>query len=260
MSIFYSHSTRNDESHKLYDKICEHLPGEIIDVDEQNHNNQLFEKISGHIDNSTLFICDITPDYIYNVDKQKLEYLLKDIPQINKLKTFINPNVMLELGYFLKNKKSNLILLCNKNLTKEISDLLPSMLRGMDICYYNPSNDDDKYYMTIVDNITEFKKNENDNETNKDWVTFEYNLSQKCIDIITGLMDIKLTSYFIRVNKKDKNGIIFFNNNYSNGTYRKLYINQKILKIKSKKEICLSYYPDIYSEIQHLELIINHQF
>lgn len=256
MSIFYSYSNNNDISFELYNKINEELIDEIIDVDKSNNNNQLFNKISNYIDNCNIFVCDITPDFIFNNNDQKLWYPSETnntIP-INYLKYFISPNVMLELGYYLKiNKNNNLILLCDKNKTGGKSDLIPSMLRGFYIHYYDSS--DQEEYKSIIENINEIK---NDYD-NKEWITFDYKLSENFGTSILGLLDIKPNEYIIRVNKKNKISVILFLNNYKKEYNRVLNINNKILKIKNKL-ICLCYYKDVYDEIKHLELIINHQF
>jgi hypothetical protein len=161
---------------------------------------------------------------------------------------------MLELGYYLKiNKNNNLILLCDKNKTGEKSDLIPSMLRGFYIHYYDSS--DQENYKNIIDNINEIK---NDYD-NKEWITFDYKLSENFGTSIIGLLDIKPNEYIIRINKKNKISVILFLNNYKKEYNRVLNINNKILKIKNKS-ICLSYYKDVYDEIKHLELIINHQY
>ena len=161
---------------------------------------------------------------------------------------------MLELGYYFKiNKNNNLILLCNINKTNKISDLISSMLQGFYIHYYNPS--DDEYYKSIIESINEI----NDNYNYKEWITFDYKLSEKSKASILELLDIKSNDYIIRVNKKNKISVVLFLNNYKKDYKRVLNINKKILKIKNKS-ICLSYYKDIYDEIKHLELIINHQF
>lgn len=255
MSIFYSYSNNNDISVELYNKINEKLNEEIIDVDKSNNNNQLFNKISNYIDDCNIFVCDITPDYIFNSNDQKLWYPSETnntIP-ISDLKYFISPNVMLELGYYFKiNKNNNLILLCDINKTNKISDLIPSMLQGFFIHYYNSS--DDEYYKSIIESINEI----NDNY-NKEWLIFDYKLSENSEVSILGLLDIKPNEYIIRVDKKNKISDILFLNNYKKDYNRILNINKKILNIKNKS-ICLSYYKDIYDEIKHLELIINHQF
>jgi hypothetical protein len=114
---------------------------------------------------------------------------------------------------------------------------------------------DDEYYKNIIESINEI----NDNYNNKEWITFDYKLSEKSKASILELLDIKSNDYIIRVNKKNKISVVLFLNNYKKDYKRVLNINKKILKIKNKS-ICLSYYKDIYDEIKHLELIINHQF
>ena len=126
---------------------------------------------------------------IFNSNDQKLLYPSETnntIP-INDLKYFISLNVMLELGYYFKiNKNNNLILLCDINKTGGLSNLIPSMLRGFYIYYYNSL--DDEYYKSIIE------INDNDN---KEWITFDYKLSEKSKAPILELLEIKSNDYII---------------------------------------------------------------
>ena len=72
INIFYSYSNHKDVTLNTYKLICEHYENDventikIIDVDNNDTENNIFliEKIKSHIDNSHIFVCDITPDYI----------------------------------------------------------------------------------------------------------------------------------------------------------------------------------------------------
>lgn len=231
MSVFYAYSNNRSETKLTYDKVCEVLEDFIIDVDNNDPNNshQLLTKIKNHIKTADIFVCDITPDsFVPNTDTP--------LP---------NPNVMLELGYALEYFESNnIILLLNESITKNI----PSMLNGFEITYYNSK--DDEYYLDIVEKI---KSNVNNYKLKEGWTNFKYQLSDKFINSLEGILDIKPINFVIRINKEINQAVILFASNKGkiNIITKKLYIHN------NKKEICLSNYDNIYNELQHLELIIN---
>ena len=73
IKVFYSYSNHNSETCDTYQKVCSYFENnddniDIIDVDKTDDNNNilLLNKIQYHIDSSTIFICDITPDYVIN--------------------------------------------------------------------------------------------------------------------------------------------------------------------------------------------------
>lgn len=251
MSVFYAFSNNRDETRNTYYKVCEKLNDIIIDVDNNDmlNSNNLLDKIKNHINKALVFVADITPD----------NDITNEIP-------LSNPNVMLELGYALSLDtfdNSNIILLCNENISKKV----PSMLGGFNILYYN-TNDNKEYFLDIVDKINENLEKYN-NITDKmndnlgkheniedNWETFSYKLSDNFISKLKCLLDINLTSYKIRINKKILQGIILFFCN--NGYPRMINISTKRLYLKNKdKEVCLSNFNDINDELKHLELILK---
>jgi len=234
MSIFYAYSNNTDESRMTYDKVCKKLDNIIIDVcnNDKNNSHQLLNKIKNHIKSADIFVCDITPDWILN-DNVSLP----------------NPNVMIELGFALQYfEKSNIILLLNEKISK----IIPSLLSGFDLFYYN--SDDTDYYLNIVEKIE--SNNNNNYKSNDGWKTFNYQLSDKFITSLQGIIDITLgvIDYTIRINNKINQAVILFPCN--DGYTRKINIVTKKLILKNK-EICLSNYDNLYSELQHLELIIK---
>jgi hypothetical protein len=238
MSVFYSFSNYRETTQKTYNYVSDKLENIIIDVDKPNNQNshQLLDKINNWIESATLFVCDITPDTM----NENIEY--------------INPNVMFELGYALQlYGKSNIILLLNENISHKI----PSMLNGFDITYYDSTQDD--YYDIIVNKIIEMLDNINITENNieNNWINFNYTLSNTFFYSISDILDIKIVSYSIRINKQYKKAVLLF---FCNGGYpRKLNIIKKKLYLKNKT-ICLSNFEHLYNEIKHIELIINFEF
>ena len=233
MTIFYAYSNNRDETKMTYDKVCEKLDNIIIDVcnNDINNSHQLLDKIKNHIKSADIFVCDITPDYILN-DNTSLP----------------NPNAMIELGFALQYfEKSNIILLLNEKISK----IIPSMLSGFDLLYYNTDVTD--YYLDIVGKL-KINVNNYSIESNDGWKTFNYSLSQKFIISLQGIVDINLIDYTIRINNKINQAVILFPCN--NGYTRKINIISKKL-VLNNKEICLSNYDNLYNELQHLELIIK---
>lgn len=231
MSVFYAYSNNKDETKMTYEKVCEKLDDIIIDVcnNDSNNSHQLLNKIKNHIKTADIFVCDITPDYILNYNVS--------LP---------NPNAMIELGYALRYfENSNIILLLNEKICNKI----PSMLSGFEITNYN--SDNNEYHLDIIEKI---KSNINNYKSNDGWNTFEYSLSQKFITSLQGIIDINLIEYTIRINQKTKQAIILLSCN--KGYPRIIDIYTKILRLKNK-QICLSNYNNLYSELQHLELIIK---
>ena len=230
MSVFYAYSNNRSETLMTYKKVCEKIDN--IDNNDSNNSHQLLTKIKNHIKTADIFVCDITPDYIINEKEQELKHIV--LP---------NPNVMLELGYALEYFESNnIILLLNESISKNI----PSMLSGFEILYYNNLNEE--YYLDIVEKI---KSNVNNYKLKEGWSNFKYQLSDKFINSLEGILDIKPINYVIRINKEINQAVILFQHNKG-----KINIISKKLQLKDK-EICLSNYDNLYNEIQHLELIIN---
>jgi len=232
MSVFYAYSNNRDETRITYERVCEELKDIIIDVDNNDPNNshQLLTKIKNHIKKADIFVCDITPDAL--------------IP--NTETPLPNPNVMLELGYALEYfETNNIIILLNENISKNI----PSLLAGFEFIYYD--NMTDEYYLDIVEKI---KSNINNYKSKEGWTNFKYQLTDKFINSLEGLLDITPTNYTIRINKEINQAVILFSCN--NGLPRKINIITKKLTLKNK-EICLSNYDNLCKDLQHLEVIIN---
>ncbi len=265
IKIFYSYSNHNECSVNTYLHVCQYFEKnnetiEIIDVDNTDNDNNilLLNKIQTHIDCSNIFICDVTPDYlinqttneIYNYsnsDNYNYNISLDEVEQYyNKLYSILNPNVSIELGYALSNNKENNIILIQNTL---LYNKLPSLIQGMYLLKYNSSEKD--YHNIIIEKINEYIKNLIINNNNK-YYKFKYNLSEKSQYIINQLLDIQyFKNYDIIYNDKYK-----FLNIYKNNSKRQINITTKIFNLKNK-DICLSYYPELYDELKHIELLIN---
>lgn len=235
MNIFYSYSNHCSNSKKTYDNICEYYDNEnntnvIIDVDNENGTIKLLDGILKNIDSCDLFVCDITPEY-----------------KTPEEKYYINPNVMLELGYAMKVLEfDNILLLLNGELEN-----IPSMLKGLNIKQYDITLDE--YYLEIIDKINYFKQNQ---DNDKEWCNFNYNLSDSFNNIIQELADVNIKGYNIRINKKLNKAVI---NYMTNGYTRTLNIFKKTLKLKNKI-INLNCINNLNDELKHLEIIIKLQF
>ena len=103
MSIFYTYSKLNKGYvYSTYLKIYEKLKNELVN-DERS---------------AQFFICDITPDYC------------------NENMSFVDSDLMIQLGMALQNFKfNNILLLLDETITKNV----PLMLKNYNIHYYNSS-------------------------------------------------------------------------------------------------------------------------
>lgn len=240
--IFYAHSTQNDMSLKMYERVCilceeqnKYKNINIIDTDDKTtdgENHDLFTNIRKDIDSADLFICDMTPDYE------------------NDNKIYHNANVMLEIGYVVK-KKIETIFIVNK----KYSEKFPSLLKGIhyDIKYEN--NDDnensDEYAFMICDLINKYIKKLN---KYKEYVRIYYELPDFFIEQLNDIMDVILTNYVIKIQEKTKSIVIFL---YCNGgDPRILDINSRTLFLKHK-DIDLTKFDKIYEEIKHIETLAH---
>jgi hypothetical protein len=115
MSIFYNYSKLNEGYvYSTYLKIYDKFKDKIV------INNKLAD----------FYICDITPDYYHN-----------NI-------SFIDSDLMIQLGIALKNFKfNNILLLLDESVTKNV----PLMLQNYNIYYYNSTNNE--YYLKIIKEI-----------------------------------------------------------------------------------------------------------
>ena len=159
---------------------------------------------------------------------------------------------MLELGYALNSfNNSNILLIQNENITKKV----PSLLSGLNIFYYNSDNND--YHLEIIDKINEtidnYLKKSDKTDENDNFIIYRYPLSSKFKIQINQILDIEYFKYYnIIYNKKNKLIELVKNNNIS----RYIDITKKELSLKNKT-ICLSCCPEIYYELQHIELMIE---
>jgi hypothetical protein len=115
MSIFYNYSKLNEGNvYSTYLKIYDTFKDEIVNDDKL----------------AQFFICDITPDYYH-----------KNI-------SFVDSDLMIQLGMSLRNFKfNNILLLLDESITKDV----PLMLKNYNIHYYNSTNVD--YYLKIIKKI-----------------------------------------------------------------------------------------------------------
>ncbi len=264
MSVFYSYSNNREESLKLYNNICENNDN-IIDVENNNDllsTTNLTNKIFNHIDSALIFVCDITPDLILDLTTKQSK--TDNVVDFNKLVGLPNPNVILELGYYMQeNGEYNIIFLCDETVTKKNSQLIPSMLRGYEITYYDSSYEE--CYLDINEKINSLKllidKNVNENilENENKWIKFKYILSETFLLSLDELLDIKRKKYYILINKHLKKGLIIIDGYNSNTYSRKINICNKKLTLKNK-EICLSKFQNIYNDLLHLETLLQFEF
>lgn len=125
MRIFYSYSNHNNMSLDHYEKLSKDLYEKygkdiIIDVDTYNGRYEILEKITSHIDDCDLFMCDMTPDEL-KTDNINTNTKIENIKP--------NPNVMIELGYAISKKKEIIILKDNSYNSEQFKMCdIPSMI------------------------------------------------------------------------------------------------------------------------------------
>jgi hypothetical protein len=254
INIFYSYSNHRETSLRTFNTVFELVNNneennneiQIIDVSNNDiiNSNNLLIKIKNHINDADIFVCDITPDSINE----------NNVP-------LISSNVMIELGYALnKFEKNNMIILLNDEFSENFNDNIPSLLAGYDIKFYNSDSSDESYCIDIIEEINNVIKNiEKELGNPHEWFEFNYNLSEKFKSTIKIILDIKLKSYKILINKNKKYSYIFLYS--SKGKPRKINIATKILHLKNNNKKDLSLFnQDVYTELQHLEIIINNKF
>jgi hypothetical protein len=245
LKIFYAHSNHNGINFATYDLVSNNA--NIIDVcfNDNKNSNYILDKIKNHIIDADIFICDITPDYEYDD------------------KTFINSNVMLELGFAMNYfDNNNLIFICNSNNQSDIDsndhklmqNKIPSLLHGYEITYYTYDSNNNNYIDVIIDKINDTITNYRKNNT-KWTLTNSYSLNKHLIDLIQDIFKIEISYYKIKISKKNKKIIIIFNDNINT----RLNITRKIMIINDK-DYQLYEYKDLYEEVKHLEIILDKEF
>jgi len=237
IKIFYSHSNNQNVVLSLYEKICDKIDTnsvEIIDIENEIFTPTLLNMVKNSIDSCDLFICDITPDAPVEENKPPL----------------INSNVMMELGYAW-GIGCNVMYILNTEITK----MRPSFLEGE--FYVEYQNNCDDHVDIIIDKIKEKTDALKNYKNGQEWKTIKYTISDILLNCISSLLDVRCEHYVVRVNSSQKRAIILFVPN--GGAYsRTVDIIKKTLYLhKLKTTINLSTMKDINDELKHLEIMAN---
>jgi hypothetical protein len=224
--IFYSSSTNSDSANKMQELILSKKDN-IIDI-ENYSKPYILTKIINAINESNIFICDISPN-------KPDEY---------------SPNVMIELGYAInKLGLSNILIIFHK--TEYFKKHNISMLDGIEYITYDNFNDCD--VDIIIGKIEELEKKYKDNIDK--YTKLNYTLSDRSYDILTTILDVRIKELYF-VHDKLENKLLCIIDVYYNGEPRIIDITTKKLLMK-KKSICLSNFKELYDELCHLELLIK---
>ncbi len=286
IKIFYAHSNNKDEPRLTYELISKKYENNneiiITDVDYNDKNNSGFmlEKLTNHINDADIFIADITIDDKTIDEEKKIE------------KYFQNPNAMIELGYALQQFGTNNIILIKHDDEKieinKSNDLhIPSLLKGLEITYYNYNNEydcnkeytneeiDNFCYPYIIDKIENTVKNIKKNKQEKQNLfdlldgchMFNYSFSKKIYNFILEILDFKCKDYKICYNIKEGMFILFLNRKFKNDEFdiiknkknikNYININKKEINYLEYESKCLSFNNDLYEELKHLEVLIK---
>ena len=167
--IFYAYSNNKDTVLNTFNNICNIINKDneiIIDVDN-NKKLLLLDAIKSSIESSDLFICDITPDHEH----------------FNN--SFVNSNVIFELGYAMKNlSEDNIIVLLDESKSKN----RPSILEGIK---YIPYVYDEKNLDYCDDIMKVINEKINDVKQNGKWIPIDYKLPPVIIYGIPNFLENK---------------------------------------------------------------------
>lgn len=205
-NIFYSYSTKCGSSSHTHELINERI--DLIYVDN-NDNPYILDKILEQIDDSDIFGCDIAPD----------------------ASGYTSPNVILELGYAIRQIGLENIIIILDGKIKE-SDI--SMLGGIQKEKYWGHSEDD--IGLIIDKIN---LKMNSIKEKRKYKKIDYKLSERSVDIVVNLLDIRYNGYKFMICAEDGSIMILFN--CYDGESRIIDVNAKKLLLK-KKEICLFHF------------------
>ncbi len=278
INIFYAHSNNKDEPKNTYDIILRKYEDNneinIYDVEYNDKNNSSFllQKIINYINDADIFIADIT---------------IEDKTKENKF--FQNSNVLFELGCALQKFGTNDIILLKHNdpnfdniIDKSNDFQIPSLLKGLEITYYEYNNDykrEKEYTKEEIDNfccpfiinkidntIKNIKKNKEKNIDLNNYIIFNYSIPIKIWISILQMLNFKCKDYKIYYNLNYAY-ILFLNKKYDNNEFdpiknkknikNSINIIDKKLYLSENKSICLSYNNDLYEELKHLEILIK---
>jgi hypothetical protein len=227
--IFYSSSTNSDSANKMQEMIRSKKDN-ILDIDDYS-KPYILDKIINTINDSNIFICDITPN-------QTGEY---------------SPNVMIELGYAInKLGLSNILIIFHK--TEHFKKHNISMLEGIDYTTYEDFDAVD--IDLIIGKIEELEKKHIIDKNDKlRYDVLDHKLSERSYNILTTILDVRIKELYFVHNKTDNN-ILCIIDVYYNGEQREINLQTKKLSMK-KKTICLSNFKELYDELCHIEILIK---
>jgi hypothetical protein len=224
--IFYSSSTKSDSANRIKELILTKKDN-ILDIDDYS-KPYILDKILNTINDSNIFICDITPN-------NTQEY---------------SPNVMIELGYAInKLGLSNILIIYHK--TEHFQKHNISMLDGIEYITYDDFNDCD--VDMIIGKIEELEKKYRDNIDK--YTKLNYTLSERSYNILITILDVRIKELCF-IYDKIENKILCIIDVFYNGEPRIIDITTKKLTMK-KKIICLSNFKELYDELCHLELLMK---
>ena len=176
--IFYSSSTNSDPASNMKELIL-NKKDNILDIDDYS-KPYILEKILNTINDSNIFVCDITPNNTQDY----------------------SPNVMIELGYAInKLGLSNILIIYHK--TDNFKKHNISMLDGIEYITYDDFNDCD--VEMIIGKIEEIEKKYTIDKTDKlRYDLLDHKLSERSYNILATILDVRRNENFLDVNPQYK--------------------------------------------------------
>lgn len=247
IKIFYAHSTRNSNSLYMYENFCKLLNNDKYTIQNPTETPlayNLASKILDQIDESDLFIADITPDDV------KIEDMKTEDGKIAEKRTYtFNPHVMCELQH-ASARNLNIIILYDKNALKNRSDI-PIFFQANNTQEYQNCDDAVK---DIIEYVENYGRNEVVAIKRYNHINFVDNEAvMSILNIATGC---KITKAAISYDSKTNSIVLFCH--HMKGLHGIIYLRTMkylIVSRKTRKWVDLSYLKDLASELKHIEVV-----
>jgi hypothetical protein len=240
--IFYAHSTRNS-SCELYNAFCDRLGGGKYLIQDPNKDPRAYnlaDEILEQINESDLFIADITPDDV------KIDQVQSEEKTEEKRTYTFNPHVMCELQHARTNNM-DIIILHDNRIIKSRADI-PIFFQGCQTQEYDDHNN-------ALDSLAEFVKNYK-KETAKKYQYIDDARNESMINILSQIVGCNIVRIVVSYNFSASDIALFCHNRKGlHGIISLSSMAYIIVSRKIRKYIDLSCFKDLTSELKHIQTI-----